>query len=132
MGAWGIGNFDNDDAADWAFELAESQGAELLMSTLDAIAEGEYLEAPDCSTALAAAEVVAALRGSPPEALAPEVSSWVEANQVAIDSELPGKALMAIHRIETESELRELWEDAGELESWAAILDDLKRRLGAP
>jgi len=40
-------------------------------------------------------------------------------------------ALMAIHRIETESELKELWEDADEFDAWIATLEDLKARLGA-
>jgi len=63
MGAWGIGSFDNDDAVDWAYELGESQGTELLVATLEAIGPEDHLEAPDCSIALAAAEVVAALSG---------------------------------------------------------------------
>ena len=130
MGAWGVGSFDNDDAADWAYELEESEGTDLLEATLDAIDAESYPEAPDCSMALAAAEVVAALRGSPADSLPPEIVSWVDANPIEVDSDLRAKTLMAIHRIETESELKELWEEAGELDSWMASLEDLKGRLG--
>jgi hypothetical protein len=65
MGAWGFGSFDNDDAADWIFELEESSGVTALVSAFKAIKPDRYLEAPECSVALAAAEVVAALRGRP-------------------------------------------------------------------
>ena len=132
MGAWGTGSFENDDAADWAYELEESDGSDLLEATLDAVDSDEFPEAPDCSTALAAAEVVAALRGAASEALPPEIIAWVDANSLEVDSDLHAKALMAIHRIETESELKELWEEADELDSWLASLEDLKGRLGAP
>ena len=72
------------------------------------------------------------MRGAASEALPPEIIAWVDANSLEVDSDLHAKALMAIHRIETESELKELWEEADELDSWLASLEDLKGRLGAP
>ena len=132
MGAWGVGNFDNDDAADWAFELEESEDTDLLVATLEAIAPGSYLEAPDSCIALAAAEVVAALRGSPNHSLPSEIVAWVDANPVEVDSDLQAMAQMAIHTIETESELRDLWADTDDFDSWSAELEDLKGRLDAP
>lgn len=131
MGAWGIGSFDNDDAADWVYELEESGGAEAISEALRAIGPDGYLEAPDCSIALAAAEVLAALKGQPSESLPPEVITWVNDNPVEVDDDLLGLALMAIHRIETESELKDLWEESGESDEWVATLNDLKERLGS-
>ena len=131
MGTWGIGSFDNDDAADWVYELEESGGADAISQALRAIGPDGYLEAPDCSIALAAAEVLAALQGQPSESLPPEVITWVNDNPVEVDDDLLGLALMAIHRIETESELKDLWEESGELDEWAATLNDLKERLGS-
>jgi len=131
VGTWGIGSFDNDDAADWVYELEESGGADAISQALRAIGPDGYLEAPDCSIALAAAEVLAALQGQPSESLPPEVITWVNDNPVEVDDDLLGLALMAIHRIETESELKDLWEESGELDEWAATLNDLKERLGS-
>lgn len=130
MGAWGIGPFDNDDAADWLYELEESTGAEAIRTALEAIGPDEYIEAPDCNMALAASEVVAALRGQSHESLPPEAVLWVAEHEVSVDDDLLGLALMAIHRIETESELKELWEESEDYDSWLATLADLKDRLG--
>lgn len=132
MGAWGVGPFDNDDAVDWAYELEESSGVEAIQAALDAVEPDTYLEAPDCSMALAAAEVVAALNGQPHESLPLEVSSWVADHSDEIDEDLLGLALLAIHRIETESELKDLWEESEEYAAWLATVADLKDRLSAP
>ena len=62
MGAWGCGSFENDDAVDWVYEF-ESSGVAAVASALEhvsSIAEDEYLEAPEASAAIAAAEIVAA------------------------------------------------------------------------
>ena len=132
MGAWGIGSFDNDDAADWVYELEESSGAEAIRTALQAISPDAYLEAPECSSALAAAEVVAALKGHPLATLPPEIVTWVADSNVEVDDELLSAALMAIHRIETESELRELWQETDDFNAWLATLNDLQLRLGGP
>ena len=66
MGAWGINTFENDDAADWFAEYCDEPNEELLFdafSTVNGIGD-DYLEAPESSVALAAAEVVAALKES--------------------------------------------------------------------
>lgn len=132
MGAWGIRSFDNDDAADWVYELEESSGAEAIRAALQAISPDAYLEAAECSSALAAAEVVAALKGHPLANLPPEVVTWVADSNVEVDDDLLSLALMAIHRIETESALRELWQETDEFDSWLATLTDLQLRLGSP
>lgn len=64
MGARGCGSFENDDAADWVYEL-ESGGVAAVASALEqvsSVAEDEYLEAHEASAAMAAAEIVAAGR----------------------------------------------------------------------
>jgi hypothetical protein len=68
MGAWDAGSFDNDDAADWLADFCDGPDGERITGALSTVAEmdaGEYLEAPECSVGLAAAEVVAALKGVP-------------------------------------------------------------------
>jgi hypothetical protein len=74
MGAWGAGAFDNDDALDWLSELVDSPDFALGRAVLDVTAL-EYLEAPEGSAALAAAEVVAAARGHPAALLPDEVTA---------------------------------------------------------
>jgi Domain of unknown function (DUF4259) len=64
MGAWGHGSFENDDAADWVHEF-ELQGASAVVPAQESVSkipEDEYLEAPEASVAIAAAEIVAAAR----------------------------------------------------------------------
>jgi hypothetical protein len=63
MGAWGFQAFENDDALDWLEEL-EVGGAEVVRQGLNAVADG-YIEAPDGSVAVAAAEITAAAQGIP-------------------------------------------------------------------
>jgi len=129
VGAWGTGPFDNDDAADWVYELEESERISAVLAALEPIGPEGYLEAPTCSIALAAAEVVAALNSQPLAALPPEVVAWVRKNPVEVTDELLGLALMAIHRIETKSELKELWDESADADSWSRTVEDLKRRL---
>src|SRR5688572_24347601 len=111
--------------------LGESTGLASVTAALQAVNSQKYIEAPECSTALAAAEVIAALSGRPPELLPEEIVAWVRTNSVAVDKDLVSMALKAIHRIETDSELKELWEESDELASWLATLKNLKERLGA-
>jgi len=131
MSAWGTGSFENDDAADWVYELEESSGTDAVEAALEAIDPDDYPEAPDCNVAIAAAEVIAALRGHPLESLPAEVAAWVDENETDIDSDLVALALTAIQRIESDSELKELWNDADELDSWSDALRDLESRLNA-
>lgn len=131
MGAWGIGNFDNDDAADWVYELADSQGTDILVAALEQATSAGYLEAPESSIALAAAEIVAALLGNPATTLPDEVREWATANDVEVDHDLLSLARAAVKRIKEESELQELFQDSDHYEQWVALEDDLIKRLGA-
>lgn len=55
MGARGAGGFENDDATDWVIELAAGSGDAVLRDALVSVASAgdRYLEAPDCSVAIA-------------------------------------------------------------------------------
>lgn len=66
-GAWGSGSFENDDALDLSTNLAQQPDTALVYQTLRGAVRDRtaYLEAPDGSAAVAAAEVVAALKGHP-------------------------------------------------------------------
>jgi hypothetical protein len=129
MGAWSHESFGNDDAMDWIAEL-EAEGLPAASGALAAIEEiaPEYLEAPICASALAAAEVVAGLRGRPAAQLPQEVRQWIAENP-GDPGELAAVAQRAVDAIASKSELRELWEESGEFETWRAAVADLRARL---
>jgi hypothetical protein len=127
MGAWGAGAFDNDDALDWLSELGDSPDFALGRAALDVTAL-EYLEAPEGSAALAAAEVVAAARGHPVALLPDEVTAWLRSNRAEVSQLDAALALSAVDRVLAEkSELREMWMDGGD--AWMEGVQDLRRRL---
>lgn len=133
MGAWGSGIFENDDAADWSAEL-QDEGINAVAQALAALTSGGYLEAPDASRALAAADVVARLRtgGGEVSPYSEAVVAWVEQNRQEPAPALVSAAVAAIQAIRgDQSELRELWEDAGDgpLAEWLAVLSEVETRL---
>ncbi len=130
MGAWGSGAFDNDDAGDWLEELEESADTSVIADALDRVVSfDDYLELPDANHGVAAAEVVAALRGRPPADFDEMAEGWVKANRKLNVSDLVQPALAALQRIRSASELKELWDDSKEAKKWYAVLDDISRRL---
>jgi hypothetical protein len=136
MGTWSVDAFGNDDAADWAHELEQAEGLGSVQEAIDAVLSvgDEYLEAPEASIALAAAEVLARLCGNPGEknSYTEVIDRWVEGAQLKPTVELLDKAQAAIARILAEnSELKELWEDSDEYDAWQESVDNLRTRLGA-
>ncbi len=135
MGAWGSGPFENDDACDWLDELADS-GVAALRAALALADDAEYLEAPDGSVIVAAAEVVAQMGVDTDDDDDDDDDDDAPDELVAFlaDCGPPPPALVAAARAALdrvtadESELRELWQDA-EGGAWQAAIDDLKRRL---
>ena len=132
MGAWGVGVFENDDASDWIWELEDDTDGRVLIEALSVVVDtpiDEQPEAPDCSNALAAAEVVAAARAAASTAHLPtEASVWIQANRALVTPALLALASGAVERIALDSELKDLWDDAGDT-SWQEIVADLQARL---
>ncbi len=127
MGTWDRKNFGNDDAADFVWAVKDN-GVSELETALKKVAEfpqDDYLEAPECTTALSAAEVVAYMRGKPSEDFPEELKDVTPQNV----EELSKLALQAIERITSNSELRELWEESPEYNDWLQVQEDLRRRL---
>ena len=122
MGAWGHGSFDNDDAQDFMFELVEASESSLLEAAVTAVDVDENLEAPECSIALAAAEIVAAIHLENFEELPEEVRAWIEEFQIEVTTEQVSAAAVAVAKIRVDSELQELWEDSEEYDEWLALL----------
>jgi len=133
MGAWGHGSFENDDAADFVADVTEGSDLDRVRSTLDAVATGTgYLDAPDASEAIAAAEIVAAILGrASPAAIEEEgLLAWAGQFSAEDGNALAGVANAALTRILGEaSELRELWEEADEFDDWRASVEALRDLL---
>ncbi len=133
MGAWGHRPFDNDDAADWVWELESAEDDRVLEATLRVVAHASadaYVESDEAARAVAAAELVAAaLDGDRGELIAggpyaEGALAWTEKNGGRVRGELVPLAL----RARDESEARDLWDEAG-ADEWLAGLAALERRL---
>lgn len=131
MGAFGAGVFDNDDALDWLEELLASSDTGLILRALDDALASDYLEMPEASAALVAAEVLAArnLRASP--SLPEDLRTWTERADLVLTEQMLARAQTAVSRVATESELAEVWAESGAAEEWQASLVDLRERLDA-
>lgn len=131
MGAWGYNSFENDAAGDWVGDLVDGGDGAAIEEALAAVIEAgdEYLEAPECSAAIAAAEVVAALHGHAAADLPDEVTTWLTGRERP-DATLLERARIAVDAVRNGSELQELWEEQGDaLQVWLGAIDDLRRRL---
>jgi len=130
MVVWGEGLFDNDDAAEWVYELEEAPDFGVVHAALTAATEElGYLRGPQGSIAIAAAEMVAAARERPGRALPEPVALWVELNGPEVGDEDVALALAAVDRVlGANSELRELWTASGD-PSWLRAVEDLRARL---
>lgn len=134
MGTWGTGVFENDTACDFADAVAYGGGMIALVDALDRVLspEGESLEAPEAEEGLAAAEIVARLRGSAGEATAytAAIDAWIRDSHPPVSDEMVEKAKQAISRILSEpSELLELWAASTEFDSWKRCIEGLSKRL---
>jgi hypothetical protein len=130
-GAWGAGSFENDDALDWVNDCVRSTGPKVVASTLYVALDPKYLEAPEASSAIAAAEVVAAARGKPGARLPTEVQAWLRQQSQTEMAKLAPTAAKAVERILSgpESELQALWKESKDYSSWQRSMQDLLVRL---
>jgi hypothetical protein len=88
-----------------------------------------YIQAPECNVAIAAAEVIAAAKGVPPSDAPSEIAAWLKEKRPAVVAKLADSALKAAGRIKADSELKDLWDDAGRLQEWQDRVEDLLQRL---
>ena len=126
------GNFGNDEATDWLYDLEETYGAELLAEAFDTIIKGEFHEQADCCIALAAAEMVAAAKGKPAPDLPDEARKWLGNQETGDVNKIKGlnkKAIAAVKKVQAHSELRDQWEDSEGWHSWNMVVEGLLKRL---
>lgn len=130
MGASGYSAFENDDAMDWLAELEDAEDTSILEDAFDAIltAGEDYVEIPEASTAIAAAEVVSALLGRAATSLPEAAVEWVQ-KQGGVQSTIVEQARSAVNRVLEDSELQEVWKDSDDYGKWKVEVEGLLRRL---
>nr|WP_295869815.1 DUF4259 domain-containing protein [uncultured Chitinophaga sp.] len=130
MGAWGTRNFENDGSQDWIFDVIDSKDGGLVTDTLARIINHtETLETADCEEGLAAAELVAALMGKPSEDFPEDPLEKLDILNLIATKGLRTQAINAVNKITGTSEMKNYWEEAGQLEAWAAVQASLVKRL---
>ena len=127
MGAWGSGHFENDDALDFLGEITGVEGLAAAFTALPPAGEGA-VDATDASRAMAAAEVVAAMKGCPsddcPKQLTGRLGALGRPTRDLLDL-----ARSAVSRVLFDSELLDLWAESDESEAWNQAVTDLIDRL---
>ena len=129
MATRGYYTFDNDAAADFAEDFLENPNEAMLYEALATAAEEEgRLDLDEASTALAAAEIVAAVLGKPAQDLPPGLLAPI----VRLDAdgeELRELAELAVQAVLSTSALQELWAEAGDYARWQQLQQSLLARL---
>jgi hypothetical protein len=131
MGAWGLGNFENDTALDWLADFEQQPTIIQLEQTIDQVFVEEYLDSDLSTEALAAIEIVAAIRNKPCPGFPETDMEAIGKLSTSLNDELIQKSLLAIERIllPEENELYELWAEAEKPDAWVAVQENLIRRL---
>jgi Domain of unknown function (DUF4259) len=80
-------------------------------------------------TAIAAAEVAAALKGYPSGALPTAIKEWIRSHNLYVDTNIIELAIRVINRALNTHELRDLWADQTEHDEWKRVVEDLRLRL---
>ncbi len=139
MGAWGFKNFENDAAADFVWDVFESESG--VLKVINKITE--YAANPteeDAEETLAAIEFIAAAKGNPSDDITEEARQFVSDKLLHFKQYLvPGfhregldvceLSVTAIESIRNSSELKELWQESDDYDKWLETLDDLSRRV---
>ncbi|HEY4083935.1 MAG TPA: DUF4259 domain-containing protein [Burkholderiaceae bacterium] len=135
MGTWSHEPFGNDAANDWAHDLDGRKDFSLIDQAMQRVIDSgpEYLESDFAVEAVVAAEVLAMAlsRGTQSDAYTEKVEAWLQSIAVKPEAALFIKAQRALARIlDKDSELRDLWEESDEFESWEASIKALQQAIG--
>lgn len=134
MGTWGPGVFENDETMDFLWEVEEG-GVGALRDAFDQVLDAAgRAESWAESTAVAAAAIVAAAYDERDDLLPEEAVAVLPAlrPEIVAEGTLRDRALRTVHGILTgDSELLELWRDAGESDAAIAAIVEVRDRLSA-
>lgn len=132
MGSWDVSVFGNDEAREWLSELILSTSTEPIFRALvnaAKVRDDEYLQAPECERALAAAELVASARGKPGAEIPAALTAWLSEQKFVAGTQIADLAIRVLDRIAENSELKELWSDTDSAEDWQTAVRGLQQRL---
>jgi hypothetical protein len=134
LGTWSTLPFGNDDAADWAYALDDTDDLSAIDEALSAVLDldGGYLESPEATEAIAAIELLACLAGRPgdTETYTEAADAWLQRVTARPTPDHIQKSLQVIDRILGDnSELNELWQQGDEHAQWLAAMADLRVRV---
>lgn len=133
MGPWGIGSFDNADAADFLAEVTDGGDLSPVREVFDnVLTSTQYVEAPDARQAIAAAEIVAAAlgRATPAGQAQDRLGRWLTRVRPDVEPELVAQAAAVLSRIlAPNSALLEWWYESDEFAEWRANVDELRGQL---
>lgn len=128
MGSWGVGNFENDSASDFIFDVIDSTTPQELLTEALQTAPARLWSTRLCCRGLAAAEVVAALAGHPGSTLPEECAAWVSAHKIDGWNDLPPLAARLVRSVLADSGLQRVI-DVGDREAWRQVQQELLSRL---
>jgi hypothetical protein len=133
-GTWDVGEpFNNNDAAYWTWDLESSTDLSVVEAALQAVIESApNVELPTASIGVAAAEVIAALRGNPRPDLPENVVGWIKTQSQEPGDDLVALALRATVLVQDDekSELARQWtQRENQFEIWKENLANLEQRL---
>lgn len=134
MGAWGIKNFENDDAMEFVEDMnTDDDGWPFVLDAIENVVivpDDEYVDAYDAARALAAIEYIAAAKGKPSGDFPEDAADWIKNKFTeTIEPDTIEDAARALKRIAGNSELKELWEETEDLNAWLEVVGDLEKRL---
>jgi hypothetical protein len=134
MGAWGSGIFENDDAADFVYEIVDRSDLSPIEAAIEQVLlmDSDYLEAPEGARALAAISILALLTNRDLEIkdAGPDLKQWIQQSAIKVPESLLAKSRRAAQRVITSpSEIMELWSESGEFETWKASVENLASKL---
>ncbi len=130
MGAWSNKPFGNDTALDWLAGLEDSKSCvKKIKNSFTTAINSDDLDASVAEEAVAAAAVVAAGSLEKISGIYKDAKQWIERAAFSPNRELKQLAIASLTRITTDSELRDLWEEAGKLSGWAKEIDKISSIL---
>jgi hypothetical protein len=139
MGAWGIKTFENDGALDWLgnfldapsetkfrLSFAPQAASKGFLSKLFGGSSSAASPELDGEEVLAAAEIVATLRGHPAE---DAIEDLKDLPDIKVSDEIVALAIKAIDSVLVSSNLKDCWEETDDYGAWYATVKDIRARL---
>jgi hypothetical protein len=135
MGTWDASSFGNDTTGDWSYGLAKVGDLSHIESALDRVlgaGSGTAVTIDDAQAAVAAAEVLARLKGNwgEEDPYSEMADNWVRSHPIVPPPAILAKASAALQRIlAPPSDLLEEWDEADEAGAWTESIMELKHRV---